>query len=51
MQKTIFEISKMDFHSEEYLIRMKLNEFESVKTLDFDLENQNWQFFTKENLN
>lgn len=40
MQKTTFEISKMDCPSEENLIRMKLSEFESIKNIDFDIPNR-----------
>jgi cation transport ATPase len=40
MQKTTFEISKMDCPSEENLIRMKLDEILSVKNLDFDIANR-----------
>ena len=40
MQKTIFQISKMDCPSEENLIRMKLEEISNIKHLDFDLENR-----------
>ena len=37
MQKTTFEISKMDCPSEENLIRMKLDGFSGIKHLDFDI--------------
>ncbi|MDX1652201.1 MAG: cation transporter [Brumimicrobium sp.] len=37
MEKTIFEISKMDCPSEERLIRMKLSELEFIHHLDFEL--------------
>ena len=40
MDKTVFEIAKMDCPSEENLIRMKLNDIESVQNLDFDIENR-----------
>lgn len=40
MQKSKFEISKMDCPSEENLIRMKLDGISSIKNLDFDLENR-----------
>jgi Co/Zn/Cd efflux system component len=40
MQKTTFEISKMDCPSEENLIRMKLNGISSIKNLDFDIPNR-----------
>lgn len=38
MDKTTFEITKMDCPSEERLIRMKLDNFSNIKNLDFDLE-------------
>jgi hypothetical protein len=38
MDKSTFEITKMDCPSEETLIRMKLDSFTNIKTLDFDLE-------------
>jgi Co/Zn/Cd efflux system component len=41
MDKTVFEIAKMDCPSEENLIRMKLNDIESVQHLDFDTANRN----------
>jgi Co/Zn/Cd efflux system component len=37
MQKTIFEITKMDCPSEENLIRMKLDGISSIASLDFDI--------------
>lgn len=37
MEKTIFEITKMDCPSEENLIRMKLNDISNIKNLDFDI--------------
>jgi len=37
MDKTIFEITKMDCPSEENLIRIKLAEISSIANLDFDL--------------
>ncbi len=37
MNKTIFEISKMDCPSEENLIRMKLEGLTDIKKLDFDI--------------
>ncbi len=40
MYKTIFKITKMDCPSEENLIRMKLDDIDSIKKLDFDLENR-----------
>ena len=41
MNKTIFNITKMDCPSEEQLIRMKLQNFDTVKSLEFDIPN-NW---------
>lgn len=40
MEKTTFEISKMDCASEENLIRMKLDGISSIKNLDFDIPNR-----------
>jgi Co/Zn/Cd efflux system component len=40
MEKTVFEISKMDCPSEENLIRLKLNGIKGIKNLDFDLDNR-----------
>jgi Co/Zn/Cd efflux system component len=40
MNKTIFEITKMDCLSEENLIRMKLDGISSITNLDFDIPNQ-----------
>ncbi len=37
MEKTIFEITKMDCPSEENLIRMKLDGISSIANLDFDI--------------
>ena len=40
MNKTIFEITKMDCPSEENLIRMKLDGISGIKNLDFDITNR-----------
>ncbi|WP_053976768.1 cation transporter [Mangrovimonas xylaniphaga] len=40
MEKTIFEISKMDCPSEENLIRMKLQGMPGIQQLDFDIPNR-----------
>jgi Co/Zn/Cd efflux system component len=40
MEKTIFEITKMDCPSEENLIRMKLDGISSIVNLDFDIPNR-----------
>ncbi len=45
MQKTIFEISKMDCPSEENLIRMKLEDISNIKNLDFDITNRKLTIF------
>jgi copper chaperone CopZ len=40
MNKTTFEIPKMDCPSEENLIRVKLKDIDSILNLDFDLANR-----------
>ena len=40
MEKTIFEISKMDCPSEENLIRMQLDGISSINHLEFDIANR-----------
>ncbi len=45
MNKTIFEITKMDCPSEENLIRMKLDGISSIKHLDFDIPNRQLTVF------
>ena len=45
MQKSIFEISKMDCPSEENLIRMKLDGIPNIKNIDFDLSNRKLTVF------
>ena len=45
MQKTTFEITKMDCPSEENLIRMKLDEILSITNLDFDIPNRKLTVF------
>jgi len=47
MEKTIFEISKMDCPSEENLIRMKLDGISSIKHLEFDIANRKLIVFHK----
>lgn len=37
MNKTVFHISKMDCPSEERIIRLKLEEHNSIKSLAFDI--------------
>lgn len=50
MQKTIFEIAKMDCPSEENLIRMKLDGISSIKNLDFDIPNRKLIVFHTEDI-
>jgi len=45
MNKTIFEITKMDCPSEENLIRMKLDGISSIAKLDFDIPNRKLTIF------
>ncbi|MEO2064233.1 MAG: cation transporter [Christiangramia sp.] len=45
MQKSVFEISKMDCPSEENLIRMKLDGISGIKNLEFDIPNRRLQVF------
>jgi Co/Zn/Cd efflux system component len=45
MEKTIFEISKMDCPSEENLIRMNLDEIPGIKYLDFDISGRKLTVF------
>lgn len=40
MEKTIFEITKMDCPSEENLIRMQLDKIPEIKNLEFDIPNR-----------
>ena len=45
MEKTIFEITKMDCPSEENLIQMKLDGISGIKNLDFDIPNRKLTVF------
>ena len=45
MEKTLFEITKMDCPSEENLIRVKLEEISSIKKLEFDIPNRKLTVF------
>ena len=45
MQKSIFEITKMDCPSEENLIRLKLDGISGTKNLDFDILNRKLTVF------
>ncbi|MEX0968313.1 MAG: hypothetical protein WD077_13840 [Bacteroidia bacterium] len=37
MQKTVFEVSKMDCPSEENLLRLKLGEISNIENLEFNI--------------
>ena len=50
MNKSIFEISKMDCPSEENLIRMKLDGIEGISYLDFDIPNRKLTIFHNGNI-
>ncbi|MDX9883657.1 MAG: cation transporter [Prolixibacteraceae bacterium] len=50
MEKTIFEITKMDCPSEENLIRMKLDEIPGIKKLDFDIPNRKLAVYHNEQI-
>lgn len=45
MEKSIFEITKMDCPSEENLIRLKLDGISSIVNLDFDISNRKLTVF------
>ena len=45
MNKTLFEITKMDCPSEENLIRMKLDGISNIANLDFDIANRKLTIF------
>jgi Co/Zn/Cd efflux system component len=45
MQKTTFQILKMDCPSEEQMVKMKLHKFGEIKSLEFDLENRKLAVF------
>src|SRR5690606_22217276 len=47
--KTEFNIAKMDCLSEEQLIRMKLQDFEGIKSLQFDIPNRKLQVYHEGN--
>lgn len=45
MQKTTFNIPKMDCASEEQMIRMKLEGMNNIKSLDFDIPNRKLEIY------
>ena len=50
MNKTIFEINKMDCPSEENLIRLKLEGISGIANLDFDIPNRKLTVFHSEEI-
>lgn len=48
MNRTVFKIQKMDCSCEENLIRMKLQSYTSIKSMDFDLVNRKLSIFHTE---
>ncbi|TJY34011.1 cation transporter [Pontimicrobium aquaticum] len=50
MDKTVFEITKMDCPSEENLIRMKVDGISSIMNLDFDIPNRKLTVFHNGNI-
>lgn len=50
IRKTEFLIKKMDCPSEENIIRMKLDDIEGIKNLDFDIPNRTLNIFYNEHL-
>ncbi|MGD9993726.1 MAG: cation transporter [Salinivirgaceae bacterium] len=48
MKKSQYHISKMDCPSEENMIRMKLDGLQTIKKLDFDIENRNLTVYHSE---
>ena len=51
MDKAVFKITKMDCPSEENLIRIKLNDIESIQDVDFDIENRKLTIYHGGHLN
>jgi Co/Zn/Cd efflux system component len=51
MNKTIFEITKMDCPSEENIIRMKLDGISSIANLEFDIPNRKLTVFHSGQIN
>jgi hypothetical protein len=50
VEKTIFEISKMDCPSEENLIRLTLEGFSNIANLDFDIAKRQLTVFHSEEI-
>ncbi len=49
IQKTTFNISKMDCPSEESLIRLKLEQFSNIKSMQFDISNRKLEVYHTDN--
>lgn len=49
MNKTMFHIAKMDCPSEEQLIRVKLQDFDTIYSLDFDIPNRKLHIYHQGN--
>ncbi len=49
IQKTTFNISKMDCPSEESLIRLKLEQFSNIKSMQFDISNRKQKVYHTDN--
>lgn len=45
MEKTVFQISQMDCHAEENLVRLKLDGIQAIRNLDFDVPNRRLTVF------
>jgi cation transport ATPase len=45
MNKTIFQINKMDCPSEEQIVRMKLDGLTNIKSLQFDIANRKLEVY------
>ncbi|SFF66723.1 cation diffusion facilitator family transporter [Salegentibacter agarivorans] len=50
MNKSVFIVSKMDCPSEEQMIRMKLESYEQIKYLDFDIPNRKLEVYHREGI-
>lgn len=50
MNKSTFIINQMDCPSEEQMIRMKLESYEQIKYLDFDIPNRKLEVYHQEGI-
>ncbi|WP_421773806.1 cation transporter [Gracilimonas sp.] len=51
MKKSTFNIPQMDCSAEEQMIRMRLEEFEDIKSLNFDIPNRTLEVYHENRLN